>query len=244
MKPKRVRISLLLSAAAVMLALMAGGYHYINNGYQAQETALAALASGPEIRVSTRDDMVIFMPEEPSAGLIFYPGGKVDHLAYAPLMRGLAEEGIACALLEMPLDLAVLDMDAAEKARENIPEIDTWYLAGHSLGGAMAAAYAAGCPEEYAGLVLLAAYSTKDLSCSDMKVLSLYGTEDRVLNMEQYFSCRSNLPADTVEAVLEGGNHAQFGSYGPQEGDGEASVTVQEQLAWSVTAISDFILNI
>ena len=243
MKRKTVRKWVIPAGAALLAAVMLGGYHYLNNGYPADNAAMAALEETQHLSVTVMEDMVIFTPAEPEAGLVFYPGGKVEHLAYAPVLRALAQEGIACILPRMPFDLAVLDMDAAREARGKLPEIQHWYLGGHSLGGAMAAAYAAECTEEYEGLILLAAYSTKDLNNSNMKVISLYGSEDEILNMEQYLTCRSNLPEDTVEQVLEGGNHAQFGSYGPQEGDGTATVTPEEQIAWAAEIISEKILD-
>lgn len=164
------------------------------------------------------ENMTIFAPENPAVGFVFYPGGKVEYTAYAPLMLALAERDILCVLVEMPLNLAVLDMGAAEGIPEQYTEVETWYIGGHSLGGSMAASYAAEHTEEYAGLVLLAAYSTAEIS--DMDVISLYGSEDGVLNREKYQEYRSNLPESTVETVIEGGNHAGFGSYGFQEGDG------------------------
>lgn len=236
-KQKRKR---LVPVVGMLIAVvLIAGYTYLNAEYSADETALAALETGAGVTVTMpTEDLVVFAAKEPRAGLVFYPGGKVEHLAYAPLLRALAQNGITCILTEMPFNLAVLNMDAAEKAREQLPELDCWYIGGHSLGGAMAAAHAYGKADEYEGLVLLAAYSTKDLSNSDMKVISLYATEDAVLDMDKYMECRLNLPADTIEQVMEGGNHAMFGSYGPQKGDGTATVSPEEQINWAVEIIS------
>ena len=162
-------------------------------------------------------------------GLIFYPGGKVEHTAYAPLLKALAEEGWFCVLLEMPLRLAVLDADAADGIPEQFPFISEWYIGGHSLGGAMAASHAAKHAEDYEGLLLLVAYSTEDLTGTDLKVCSVYGSSDGVLNMEKYEQYRANLPENAVETVLEGGCHACFGSYGSQAGDGAHTMTAEEQ---------------
>lgn len=101
----------------------------------------------------------------------------------------------------------------------------------------MAASYVSKHTEDFEGLVLLAAYSTEDLSDSGLKVLSVYGSEDGVLNREKYEEYRSNLPKDTVEYVMEGGNHAEFGSYGEQEGDGQARISQGEQIAITVEKI-------
>ena len=209
-------------AAAALAALAVGVIGvgvYAGDYYRADSAAQAALISDENVAASAQKGRMIFAPERVEAGLSFYPGGKVEYTAYAPLMRALAEEGVLCIVPEMPLNLAVLDMDAAA----DIPrdrEVEKWYIGGHSLGGAMAASYAAKHPGEFEGLVLLAAYSTEDLTETDLSVLSLYGSADGVLDMEKYEQYRENLPEDTVEAVLDGGCHACFGSYGPQAGDG------------------------
>ena len=102
-------------------------------------------------------------------------------------------------------------------------------MMGHSLGGAMAASFSASHDKEVEALVLLAAYSTEDLSELDIEVYSFYGSEDKVLNMEKYEEYRDNLPEDVVEEVIEGGNHANYAHYGAQDGDGEARITREEQ---------------
>jgi pimeloyl-ACP methyl ester carboxylesterase len=110
-------------------------------------------------------------------------------------------------------------------------------MGGHSLGGAMAASYVSKNEDDFRGLVLLAAYSTADLSDSDLHVISLYGSEDGVLNMEKYEKYRSNLPEDTAEDIIDGGCHAYFGMYGEQRGDGEAKITNEEQILYTAEAV-------
>ena len=187
-------------------------------------------------------DMTVFEPEDPVAGFIFYPGGKVEYTAYSPLMLALAEQDILCVLLEMPFNLAVLDSSAAEGIPEQYPEIDCWYIGGHSLGGSMAASYAAEHTEDYAGLVLLAAYSTAEIM--NMDVISLYGSEDGVLNREKYLDYRGNLPKSTEEIIIEGGNHAGFGSYGFQDGDGESLISGEDQVEITADALANLISRI
>lgn len=167
----------------------------------------------------------------------------MEFTAYAPLMTALAEEDILCVLVKMPFHLAVLDMDAAEGIPAEYPEVERWYLGGHSLGGSMAAGYAAKQPEDYKGLILLAAYSTAGLTDTGLEVLSLYGDQDQVLNRGKYEQYRPNLPESTLETVIEGGNHANFGFYGPQEGDGESTISRQEQQAATVEAVRNLIFG-
>lgn len=231
-------VALLL--AAVVLALVLGCCIYVGDYYRAEEVVMTMPAS---VSVEAMDDRSVFAPEKPVAGLIFYPGGKVEYTAYAPLMAKLAQQNILCVLLKMPLNLAVLDMDAAEGIPEQFPEVERWYLAGHSLGGSMAASFAGKHADTYDGLILLASYSTEDLTQTGLKVCSLYGDRDGVLNLEKYGQYRTNLPEDTLERVLEGGNHAGFGSYGPQEGDGVSTLKSGEQLQWTADTILEFIQN-
>ena len=143
--------------------------------------------------------------------------------------------------VEMPFNLAVFDISAADGIQENYPEIKEWYIGGHSLGGSMAAAYLGDNIESYDGLVLLGSYSTEDLKDSGLEVLSIYGSEDEVLNKEKYDECKSNLPQDFCERIIDGGCHAYFGMYGEQEGDGSATVTNEEQMNITSKEIARFV---
>ena len=173
--------------------------------------------------------------------MIFYPGGKVENTAYAPLLRACAENGILCALVRMPGNLAVLDANAADGLQQEHPEVTTWYIAGHSLGGAMAASHAAAHAKDFDGLILLAAYSTKNLTGTPLRVLSVYGSEDGVMNRGSCYKYRENLAVDTTDVVLDGGCHAQFGSYGAQECDGIPTISGEEQTRQTAEAIVAFI---
>ena len=231
-KAPRKRRRILWIVLAVLLLLSGSAGIYAGDYYHAEEEAFTVIEKGvPGVQVKEASGRIIFAPEAPKAGLIFYPGGKVEYSAYAPLMAELAQEGFLCVLLKMPLNLAVLNMDAAHGIPAEFPGVERWILAGHSLGGAMAASCAAKHPEEFDGLLLLAAYSTADLSDSGLRVLSLYGSEDGVLNREKYEKYRGNLPADVRETVIEGGCHAGFGAYGPQKGDGAPRITRAKQIA-------------
>ena len=238
-RKKKLWISLSVILAAV-IALTVAVALYLGDYYRADLDALEAFVpAAPVVSEEWKDGTLITRPEgrDPIAGLIFYPGGKVEHTAYTPLMEALASEGILCVLVEMPFRLAVLDMNAAEGIPEAFPEVERWYMGGHSLGGSMAASYLASHAEDFAGLILLGAYSTADLSGTELSVLSVYGSEDGVLNREKYAEYRPNLPEGFTETVIEGGNHAFFGAYGEQDGDGTATVTPAEQVQETVAAI-------
>ena len=183
-----------LCLLAVLLAVCIAFGVYVNDYYHADPAAEDALVSDDVVSVTEQNGDWVFAPESPTAGLIFYPGGKVENTAYAPLLHDLAEDGILCVLVKMPCNLAVLDMNAADSIPERFSEVTDWYIGGHSLGGAMAASYAAKHTDELDGLVLLAAYSTADLTDSGLRIYSTYGSEDGVLNREKYEADRTNLP--------------------------------------------------
>lgn len=240
MKNKRQKriIIWMASAAAVLAAVIIGCAAYLGDYYRSDTAAIAAFVPENAVTAKTLDDNgIVYEPEEIVAGLIFYPGGKVEYTAYEPLMKALASEGILCVLVEMPFNLAVFDVDAADGIQELYPQIENWYIGGHSLGGSMAAAYLADNAESYDGLVLLGSYSTADLSDTELTVLSVYGSEDMVLNRDKYEENKNNLPADFREVVIEGGCHAFFGMYGAQDGDGIPTITNVEQIQITVSEI-------
>ena len=243
-KPGRSRRRTLLRILlGVLFALTLGIAVYAGDYYRADETALACLEEPlPGVEVERQGSRMVFKPRQARAGLIFYPGGKVEYTAYAPLMVKLAEEGILCVLVKMPLNLAVLNPSAAAGIREAFPDVEVWAIGGHSLGGVMAARYAAEHPQEFNALVLLASYAASDIRQSGTRVLSVYGTHDGVLKWDQYEKCRGNLPADLTEQAIEGGCHAGFGSYGPQKGDGMPGISAVEQQEEAAALIVQFLL--
>lgn len=194
--------------------------------------AAAALESDASVQVTLKP-WLIFEPRSstPSSGLIFYPGGRVDPVSYAPLARSLAEEGILAVIVPMPLNLAVFAPQKAEQVLEAFPEIQNWVIAGHSLGGAMAANAIARQPDLVQGLALLAAYpaASDSLAGQNIPVISIFASQDGLTTAEKIEASRALLPATTRFISIEGGNHAQFGTYGPQPGDLPAAISRQEQ---------------
>lgn len=215
---------------------------YVTDYYHADSAAIDAFV--PEVEIEERvltDGSVAYIPDVCVAGVIFYPGGKVESAAYIPLMRALAEQGVLAVLVEVPFNLAVLKETAANGIKEQLFWVDNWYMAGHSLGGNVAASYASKNTEGYKGVILLGAYSSKNLSASKLKALSIYGSLDTVLTKETYNNSKVNLPADFTEVVIEGGNHSGFGMYGLQKGDTEATITNVAQIVETAKIIADFV---
>lgn len=231
-----ISLSITLSLALIVSACAI----YLCDYYRAEEGAVAVFAPEDNISVKTLDNgTVVFEPQKPTTGFIFYPGGKVEHNAYQPLMAELAKKGVLCILIKMPFRLAVFDINAADGLQEEYPEIKNWYIGGHSLGGSMAASYVSKHTDQYKGLILLGSYSTSDISDSNLNVLSIFGSEDKILNQEKYEKNKTNLPNNFTEIKIEGGNHAQFGMYGAQDGDGMPAISNTEQIKITV----EYIMN-
>jgi pimeloyl-ACP methyl ester carboxylesterase len=194
--------------------------------------ALAALQSDDQAQVRIGSWLVFSPPgRSPEVGLVLYPGARIDPRAYAPAAHALAREGYLVVIAPMPLNLAVFAPDRAADVMAAFSEIDRWAVGGHSLGGAMAARFAYRHPEAVRGLALWAAYpaSTDNLSGRALAVTSIYGTHDGLATEGKVAASLPLLPGDTRWVAIEGGNHAQFGWYGSQSGDGTASISQEEQ---------------
>jgi hypothetical protein len=206
--------------------------------------AIDALGSSADVVVTT-DNWLVFEPRAARAetGLVLYPGGYVDPRAYAPVAHGIAAHGFLVTIVPMPFNLAVLGAGRAANVMAEFSEIENWAVGGHSLGGAMAAQFAHDNPAKVAGLVLWAAYPPdgSPLQRRELPVLSIYGTRDGITTLDEIEASRALLPIDTVFVAIEGANHAGFGSYGPQSGDGTATIDPGQQQAQVVDATVGFL---
>ncbi len=223
---------LVITASSVLAAV------YSNSYYRAKGVE-AYLKRGNGVIVSEIREGYFFDGKGEEKALIFYPGAKVEETAYAPLMNTLALNGIDCFLIKMPMKMAFMKPNAANSILKNYYYSD-YYLAGHSLGGAMAANYSAKHPTDFSALFLLAAYPSEDLKAVQFPVVFIYGENDGVLNKTKLKTGLSLVPDGYTVNVIKGGNHANFGSYGEQDGDGRASVSAEEQQKITV----DTILNV
>ena len=241
-KAKMRRWNPWLIVLIVLLAAAGSFFFYARSYYRADDRAVEYLVGSDKVKVSMIPEGLFLDGPGEGRALIFYPGGKVEYTAYLPLLSALAEgeDGIDCYLAEMPLNLAVFGKNKAEDIRDAYTSPE-WYIGGHSLGG-VAASMAANDAEEagsetaWNGIILLAAYPTEELSTP---VLSIFGTEDKVLNTGKYEKTAADglWPADFTEVVIEGGNHALFGNYGEQKGDGIPAITADMQQKEAADAI-------
>ena len=215
----------------LILAILTGAFFwYVSDYYRAEDVALEVMAQGSGITV--QDNLTILSPTYPTdTAIIFYPGAKVEAEAYLPLLDQIRQTGVTCILVHMPFNMAIFDADAAEEVISRFPEIQHWYVAGHSMGGAMASKFASEHPDQVDGLILMGAYIYGDYP--DEKTLTIYGS----LNQ----SVEDNIDYTENIVEIEGGNHAQFGNYGPQKGDLPATISAEEQQAQTVEAIEVFL---
>lgn len=217
-----------------LVIFVAGFFVYFGTYYHATKEVEAYLESGKYVTVTKDKDGYFFDGPGTEVAYIFYPGAKVDEAAYAPVMYGIAEQGVDCFLVKMPLHMAFTGKEKATNIMKHYA-YNKWYIGGHSLGGAMAALYATEHEESLDGVVLMAAFSTKPIS-NRLKLVSIVGTKDKVLSWKNYKANKKNWPLNATEVRIEGGNHEQFGSYGHQKGDGKATISPEEQFEQTVEA--------
>ena len=213
----------------ILCILIFGFFIYFNNYYKADSNVKTYLESSEQVKVEKINNGYYFNGQGEDTAIIFYPGAKVEASSYAPLLYRIAEQGIDCFLVEMPFNFALFNKNAANEIIDKTNYGYTnWYLSGHSLGGVVASMYANENANKFNGLILLASYPTKKLP-ENMRLLFIYGSKDSVINLEQYEKSKEYWNKDSIEIRIEGGNHAQFGNYGTQEGDEIAEITKEVQ---------------
>lgn len=230
----------ILIAILVIVIIAVGGFViWASSTNPLMPEAVAALKGNDAVAV---DDAgyLSFSPvdAQPTAGLILYPGGRVQAGAYAPLALSVAENDYYAAIVYAPLNLAFFNVNAAQTIIDAHPEIETWVVGGHSLGGVAASLFAES-NEAVDGLVMMASYPADDnlTSRTDLSVVSIYGTEDGLASEDSIQQSASSLPSTTDFVLIEGGNHAQFGYYGEQGGDNPATISRADQQSQTVDAI-------
>lgn len=248
--PRRFRVPVFTIIAGLLLAGLATGAWFIRP-QQVMDSGSAALSGNDLVSVEERKvngaGGFLFTPEEgkKSVGFVFYPGARVPPRAYAPNALAIAERGYKVFLLKVPLNLAVLASGRAGKVISGLEGVDNWAVGGHSMGGAMAAKFVSETDLDVSGLVLWAAYPPEGAEFnSRLKVLSITGSEDEVIDDDKLARSREELPEGTDFREIAGGNHSQFGWYGFQSGDGEAKITRENQVEIVVRETADFLATL
>jgi len=237
--PSRLPISLLIAGLSILA--LATSFFFRPAPV---ETDSALLRSGPGLSVVNDDLGVEFTPSVISGdGLIFYPGARVEPESYAWLGVGLAERGHPVFVARFPLDFALFAPARALAIRKAHPELGRWAIGGHGLGGEVAASFAHDHPGSATALVLLASMPPypADLSSSNLRALLVTASEDGIATESEVDRRFRLLPPTTRRVVIEGGNHAQFGEYGEEQGDGHSKIEGNRQRAMTVDAILSFL---
>ncbi len=235
----RRRYKVVLGILLTFAVILAGFVIWAETPPQPMPEAYNALKSDSSTTVSV-GNWLVFAPVSTnvSKGFIIYPGGRVDFRSYAPAAHEIAAQGYLVVIPRMPLNLAVFGVGIANDVIGHYPDINSWAIGGHSLGGTMAAQYAFENPSKIKGLVLWAAYpaSGTDLSKGSLLVTTIHGSNDGLVSTKQIDDSLKLLPSSTVRVEIAGGNHAQFGWYGEQAGDNAATITRDAQQSLTVIA--------
>ncbi len=226
-KPRRRRVlrRVLLGLLCVLLIAIAGATWWLRP-FPASAQAMDALRNGNGVTITTTNDDIVFMPtQHPTEGIIFYPGARVDPDAYARYMRTFAEHGYAAFIVKMPLNIALLGENLASNVIAANPSIKIWVIGGHSLGGVSACSFALH-NSVIKGILLYASYPSEDLSKQTrLHITSISGANDGLATPAKIVAAKPLLPKTTVYVTVQGGIHAFFGDYGPQDGDGQPSTS-------------------
>ena len=247
MKQMRRRNKIIIGFLLAITIVFVGFVVWAATPLGPMQEALDAMQSDSKVVVST-DRWLVFEPVNSSnkIGFIIYPGGRVDYRSYAPVARAIAEEGYLTIIAPMPLNLAVFGANVANDIITSYPQISTWAIGGHSLGGTMAAQFAYENPSKIMGLILWAAYpaSGNNLSEKSLIVTTIYGSNDGLVSISQIKDSLKMLPPSTFSVEIAGGNHAQFGWYGDQPGDNPAEITREMQQSQIVNASIQLLLKL
>jgi hypothetical protein len=215
--------------------------------HSAVEPALAAMHSDAEVTITETATAIVMTPADAeTTGVFFQPGALVDPRAYAAVLRPLAEQGRTVVIAKQPLGIAFLALGAFDDARAANPEVTGWVVGGHSLGGTVAAIQADGADGDTTspsvGLLFFASYPASDISSSlTIPVESISGSRDGLATPNKIDASRPELPADAIFTVIEGASHAQFGDYGPQDGDNTPAISHDDARRQISTASVHFV---
>jgi pimeloyl-ACP methyl ester carboxylesterase len=224
-RPVPVIVRVLAWAVSVLVLVVLGFLAWVNTPMMGERPAALEVWRDSRIAVTDLGDAVELAPVDgrSGAGLVFIPGAVVDPYAYMyKLSETVADTGLTVLITKPTLNLAFFDTRPLSAFTSHVPEVEHWDVGGHSLGGVRACQLAADGGTD--GLVLFGSYCANDLSGTDLRVLSISGGRDGLSTPAKIDAARPLLPADATMVQIQGMNHAQFGNYGLQSGDGTATI--------------------
>ena len=215
--------------AALATVVTIGALVYLKP-FSATPDAIAAMAGAPGVQVVDSPTQIALEPQAATAtrGLVFQPGARVDPRAYVPLLEQVSRSGVLVVIVKQPFDIGFTAIGAPGPIIAAHPEVRSWAVAGHSLGGVAASSFAGDHLDTVKGLVLWASYPLGSLADTSLTVASISGTNDGLATPADIEASKPDLPPATVYTPIEGSVHAFFGDYGPQPGDGTPTVSREE----------------
>ncbi|ONG98172.1 alpha/beta hydrolase [Bacillus cereus] len=189
------------------------------------------------------EDHIVFGEKDAKIGVIFYQGAKVEAEAYSYLGEALAKDGHFVVMPKLPLNLAILGINEVDSVIEQYPEVQKWYVAGHSMGGAMISKYAFQHEDKVDGIIFLGSYPADDFSTKSIPMLSIYGEVDALATVEKIENNKKLMSKNTTMHMIKGGNHAHFGMYGEQKGDNASLITSKAQRDETVKVMEEWLLK-
>jgi Alpha/beta hydrolase family len=216
---------------------------WANTPYRADRGAVIEVWANPDVQVEYVDEGILMTPANGDAngtGLVFVPGARVEAHAYMLQLSGVVEEsGVTVLITEPTLNLAFFDLRTLDQFTTAAPEVDSWFVGGHSLGGVRACLMTPDAEVE--GLVLFGSYCANDVSDSGLQVLSIAGENDALSTPAIIEENAGLLPSNATFVTIEGANHASFGDYGVQAGDGERTITSKQMRAELTALLSELL---
>ena len=237
----RLWVKIVIPVSVILIVNLSGFLIYFNIYYHATNEVNEYLKDDSEVIVKNTNEYYLFDNKANNdKALIFYGGAKVEEKSYAPMLNKIAHQGIDVFLAKMPSKFALFDSQKADAIYKKNNQYTNVYLMGHSLGGVCASMNLSKTNLDYKGIIFLASYPDKKLD-DKYTALSIYGSNDKVLNLKEYNKHTSNFPSGYQTKIIEGANHANYGYYGAQKADGKADITREQQIDITVGYITSFL---
>jgi pimeloyl-ACP methyl ester carboxylesterase len=241
--PIRRRLAKVGIGVLVVIALVSVAFGvYVNMVMPGERAEALRVWNDRGVSITSTDHSIVLAPTGPSngTGLVFIPGAKVDPYAYMFKLSSLVEDGVTVVITKPTLNLAFFDTRPLSSFTADAPGVADWFVGGHSLGGVKACMLAD--DPAVSGLILFGSYCANDLSDTDLDVVSISGSADGLSTPEKIANAAAMLPADTEFVEIAGANHAAFGDYGVQPGDGEATIDT-DAVRDAITSILEPVLG-
>ena len=228
---------ILIGIISLIVLCIIGFIVYVSDYYKAIDID-NYLSSSEIIKVEKKDDGYFFDGPGTDNLIIMYPGAKVEYTSYAQLLYNLAGLGIDSYIVKMPFNIAFFGKNKANNIINNY-KYENYYVMGHSLGGVVLSSFVNN-RNDISGIIFLASYPNNEIN---IKSLSIYGDNDKALNIKKYNEAKKYFSNNNTEFVIKGGNHSGFASYGEQKGDGERLISNNDQINLTIQEILKFINN-